>query len=205
LRISHSVLRVVTLFQFLKAQRCIGKLQSHLVSSELRTHPRAQFSVVAGMGHPGPRCGETSRRPGSPIPATVTASSKLLHAYLAIGRKNLWAACDRSRVRHNRFSHAARSTRVACNYSRISCDKSGNINIFVGPAGILFAIGRTCRGEPAGYLPGETPDCPTGSPRRIRPVADKMSVLRCDYTDEHRISWNLARIRRHIFLALRTR
>ena len=33
-------------------------------------------------------------------------------------RKNLWAACDRSRVWHNRFSHAARSARVACNYSR---------------------------------------------------------------------------------------
>jgi 1-acyl-sn-glycerol-3-phosphate acyltransferase len=33
-------------------------------------------------------------------------------------RKNLWAACDRSRVRHNRFSHATRFARVACNYSR---------------------------------------------------------------------------------------
>jgi hypothetical protein len=48
---------------------------------------RAQFGVVAGMGHPGFGCGETSRRPGSPIPATVAASSKLLHAYLAIGAK----------------------------------------------------------------------------------------------------------------------
>jgi hypothetical protein len=41
----------------------------------------------------------------------------------------------------------------------------------------------------------KTPRCPTG----------KMPVLRYDYADEDRISWNLARIRRHIFLALRTR
>jgi hypothetical protein len=70
-----------------EAEGMYRQLRSHLVSPELRTHPRAQFIVVAGMGHPGFGCGETSRRRGSPVPATVTASSKLLRAYLAIDTK----------------------------------------------------------------------------------------------------------------------
>ncbi len=49
-------------------------LQPYLVSPELRTHPRAEFSIS-----------ETSTWRRSPIPAT--ASLKLLRAYLAIGAK----------------------------------------------------------------------------------------------------------------------
>jgi putative hemolysin len=62
------------------------KLQPYLVTRELRTHPRAQFRVVARVGD-GRGLGRWSHlaEPGSPSPAT--ASSKLVHAYLAIGAK----------------------------------------------------------------------------------------------------------------------
>jgi putative hemolysin len=64
------------------------KLQAYLVARELRTHPRAQFRVVAGRGDAGwfgisPNEG----LPGSSPPATADASSKLLRAYLTIGAK----------------------------------------------------------------------------------------------------------------------
>ncbi len=61
------------------------QLQSHLAEPALRTQPRLEFKVVAGMGHPGSGRDKTSGHPGSPIPAT--ASSRLLRAYLAIGAK----------------------------------------------------------------------------------------------------------------------
>jgi putative hemolysin len=62
-------------------------LQRHLVPPELRTHPSPEFAVVAkgddlggfGVPHQAP--------PGSTLPATAGASSKLLRAYLAIGAK----------------------------------------------------------------------------------------------------------------------
>jgi putative hemolysin len=62
------------------------KLKPYLVARELRTHPRAQFQVVPGVGEVG-GLGMWSplAEPGSAPPAT--ASSKLLHAYLAIGAK----------------------------------------------------------------------------------------------------------------------
>jgi hypothetical protein len=111
-------------------------------------------------------------------------------------RKNLWgrlrSIASSAQSVFSRYSICARCRQL---FAGIFCDESGSTNILVGPAGIVFAIGRTRRGEFAGYSPGETPRCRTG----------KMPVLRCDYTNEHRISWNLARIRRHIFLAVRTR
>ena len=57
----------------------------HLVRLELRTIPRLQFSLVAGVDDPGRRRpSDASNQPGSPTPATVP---KLLRAYLAIGAK----------------------------------------------------------------------------------------------------------------------
>jgi putative hemolysin len=57
------------------------KLQPYLVAHELRTYPRAEFRVVAGLGHADwfPR--------GSRVSAPADASSRLLRAYLAIGAR----------------------------------------------------------------------------------------------------------------------
>ncbi len=63
------------------------KLWNHLVKPALRTQPRAEFRVVAEEGNLGVGRRPVTRPPGSPIPATAGASSKLLHAYLAIGAK----------------------------------------------------------------------------------------------------------------------
>jgi putative hemolysin len=63
------------------------QLQNHLTAPQLRTQPRADF-IVAGGDDAG--CfGTWSRQPqpGSTLPSTAGASSKLLHAYLAIGAK----------------------------------------------------------------------------------------------------------------------
>jgi putative hemolysin len=57
----------------------------HLVRPALRTNPLPEFSVVAGIGDPGPGRDETTVQQRSTPPAT--ASSKLLRAYIAIGAK----------------------------------------------------------------------------------------------------------------------
>jgi putative hemolysin len=68
------------------------KLQGYLVQPSLRTKPRADF-VVAGGDDASSGLDVTARQPGSTPPATPAppatagASSKLLHAYLAIGAK----------------------------------------------------------------------------------------------------------------------
>ncbi|HYY35007.1 MAG TPA: GNAT family N-acyltransferase [Candidatus Binatia bacterium] len=68
------------------------KLQGYLVQPSLRTKPRSDF-VVAGGDDAGWGLDVTARQPGSMPPATAAppttadASSKLLHAYLAIGAK----------------------------------------------------------------------------------------------------------------------
>lgn len=62
------------------------KLQGCLVHSALRTKPRADF-VVAGGDDAGFERGTITFGPRSTTPATTGASSKLLHAYLAIGAK----------------------------------------------------------------------------------------------------------------------
>ena len=62
------------------------QLQRYLVSPALRTHPRSEF-VVAGVGDPGLGQRAVTHGPGSPIPATAGASSRLLRAYLAIGAR----------------------------------------------------------------------------------------------------------------------
>jgi putative hemolysin len=74
------------------------QLKDYLVESPLRTQPRRNFVVVAGVDDPGsPYAWPHQLKPGSsacanatadkPIPATAGASSKLLRAYLAIGAK----------------------------------------------------------------------------------------------------------------------
>jgi putative hemolysin len=64
-------------------------LKHHLVEPELRTQPRPQFAVLAGGGDAGPGFSPDAVKyqPASTPPATAGASSKLLHAYLAIGAK----------------------------------------------------------------------------------------------------------------------
>jgi putative hemolysin len=57
------------------------KLRPYLVARELRTHPRAQFRVVAGSDD------VRSFPPESRAPAPADASSRLLRAYLAIGAR----------------------------------------------------------------------------------------------------------------------
>ena len=59
------------------------KLQPHLATRELRTCPREKFNVLVAIA----RLDQTSTYSGSPLPATVGASSRLLRAYLAIGAK----------------------------------------------------------------------------------------------------------------------
>jgi putative hemolysin len=62
------------------------KLQSYLVTRELRTCPHAKFRVAAGGVDAGSPCVWPYQvGPGSAPPAT--ASSKLLRAYLAIGAR----------------------------------------------------------------------------------------------------------------------
>jgi putative hemolysin len=63
------------------------QLKSYLVTLQLRTHPRAEFAVVAGGDDPGLGRGDALEPPGSPPPATAGASSRLLRAYLAIGAR----------------------------------------------------------------------------------------------------------------------
>jgi putative hemolysin len=62
------------------------QLQGYLVQPALRTKPRADFGV-AGGDDAGFERGIITFGPGSTPPATAGASSKLLHAYLAIGAK----------------------------------------------------------------------------------------------------------------------
>ena len=57
------------------------KLQPYLVAHELRTYPRAEFQVIAGIGHEG------WFAPQSSAQAPSDASSRLLRAYLAIGAR----------------------------------------------------------------------------------------------------------------------
>ncbi len=63
------------------------QLKSYLVTPQLRTHPHAEFAVVAGGDDPGLERGDALAQPGSPPPATAGASSRLLRAYLTIGAK----------------------------------------------------------------------------------------------------------------------
>jgi putative hemolysin len=74
------------------------RLKSHLVAPELRTHPHAEFRVVAGIGDAGgfgmqshlgePRSSAFAKATADRTPpATAGASSRLLRAYLAIGAK----------------------------------------------------------------------------------------------------------------------
>ena len=63
------------------------KLQPHLVPQELRTQPRAEFTVVAGGDDPGLGRSDALAQPGSSPPATTGASCRLLGAYLAIGAR----------------------------------------------------------------------------------------------------------------------
>lgn len=63
------------------------QLQSHLVERALRTQPRQEFSVVAGGDDLGLGRGAVTHEPRSTSPTKAGASSKLLHAYLAIGAK----------------------------------------------------------------------------------------------------------------------
>jgi putative hemolysin len=63
------------------------KLRRHLVEPVLRTRPRREFAVVAEGDDPGFGRGAVRPEPGSTPPATASASSKLLRAYLALGAK----------------------------------------------------------------------------------------------------------------------
>jgi putative hemolysin len=60
------------------------QLKSYLIEPALRTMPRPEF-VVAGVGDPGSSQRTVTNGPGSSIPATDNASSRLLRAYLTIG------------------------------------------------------------------------------------------------------------------------
>ena len=62
------------------------QLKDHLTEPALRTQPRPEF-VVAGVGDPGSNQRTVTKGPGSSIPATGNASSRLLRAYLTIGAK----------------------------------------------------------------------------------------------------------------------
>jgi len=66
--------------------RAYRQLRSHLAEPALRTQPRSEF-VVAEVSDPGLGQPAVTHGPGSPIPATANASSRLLRAYLAIGAK----------------------------------------------------------------------------------------------------------------------
>jgi len=63
------------------------QLQTHLAGPTFRTQPRLGFSVVAEGSDLGFGRGRLTNEPDSSPPATVGPSSKLLHAYLAIGAK----------------------------------------------------------------------------------------------------------------------
>ena len=63
------------------------QLQSHLAEPALRTQPRPEFAVVGAGDDLGLKRGDALGRPGSTIPSTAGASSKLLRAYVAIGAK----------------------------------------------------------------------------------------------------------------------
>jgi 1-acyl-sn-glycerol-3-phosphate acyltransferase len=100
----------------------------HLVRPELRTHPQEQFTIGAGMSHPGRWRDAAAGQPGSSafvelrrdrsIPATAGVSARLLRAYLAIGGKNLRTAGDRSRIRHDRLPDVVGFAGAARNRSR---------------------------------------------------------------------------------------
>ena len=63
------------------------QLQPYLVSPELRTQPRPEF-IVAGSDDAGwSGVSPNEALPGSKVPATGGASSRLLRAYLAIGAR----------------------------------------------------------------------------------------------------------------------
>jgi putative hemolysin len=70
----------------MEAAETYEELKRYLVEPVLRTQPQPGF-VVAGVGDPGLSQRAVTHGPGSPIPATAGASSKLLRAYLAIGAK----------------------------------------------------------------------------------------------------------------------
>ena len=57
------------------------KLQPYLVPHELRTYPRAEFRVLAGVGHAASFSQESRAQ------APADASSRLLRAYLVIGAR----------------------------------------------------------------------------------------------------------------------
>jgi putative hemolysin len=63
------------------------QLQSYLVEPGLRTQPRPEFVVAGGNDAGWYRAWSRQPQPGSTPRATVSASSKLLNAYLAIGAK----------------------------------------------------------------------------------------------------------------------
>ena len=66
--------------------RMYEQLKPHLAAAALRTQPRREF-VVAGVDDRAFRRCAVAGQPGSLIPATAPASSRLLRAYLAIGAK----------------------------------------------------------------------------------------------------------------------
>jgi putative hemolysin len=63
------------------------ELQRYLVTPELETQPRAGFRVVAEGDNLGLQQVDITHKTGLTAPPTAGASSKLLHAYLAIGAK----------------------------------------------------------------------------------------------------------------------
>jgi putative hemolysin len=63
------------------------KLRRHLVASALRTQPRPELRIVADGDDVGLARRAVAYVPASTTPAKAGASSKLLHAYLAIGAR----------------------------------------------------------------------------------------------------------------------
>jgi putative hemolysin len=63
------------------------KLRRHLVASALRTQPRPELRIVADGDDVGLARRAVAYVPASTTPAIAGASSKLLHAYLAIGAR----------------------------------------------------------------------------------------------------------------------
>jgi putative hemolysin len=63
------------------------QLQDHLVEPALRTQPQPEFVVAGGDDAGPPYVWPYQAQPGSTLPATEGASSRLLRAYVAIGAR----------------------------------------------------------------------------------------------------------------------